>query len=101
MRLNLQSLSWSLFKASGAFPSPRASHASAVFETFMIVQGGEGFQDLMMDAVQDEPQLDFPSSTFDDRRVQPPSKAVVGRMAGVCPGDTLQGLKMGPSLKVF
>ncbi len=105
MRLDLQNQSWSLFKAVGSFPRPRTSHASTIFGSYMVIQGGEGFKEFSTNAVPEEPLLDFPSSTLEDKfgmvsTLAVPSRAVPGQLAGVCPGDTLQGLKVGPSVKV-
>lgn len=101
IRLDLLNLTWALVKATGAAPSPRTSHATAQHENFMIIQGGEGLKLQYPENYPEEPLLEFPSSTLDGNPVQrAPSKAVLGQLPGVCPGDTLQGLKMGPSVKV-
>ncbi len=100
IRLDLTNQTWTFVKAVGSLPSPRTNHATINFENFMVVQGGEGLKDQIID-YQEEPLLDFPSSTLDGAGMTVPTKALPGQLAGVCPGDTLQGLKMGPSLKVY
>lgn len=104
MRLDLLTQTWSLIKPTGVFPPPRMSHASALFDSYMVIQGGEGLK-TQSGEVETEPLLEFPSSTLDGggkgtTTTAPPNKMIPGQLAGVCPGDTLQGLKMGPSLKV-
>lgn len=101
IRLDLLNLTWAFVKANGAAPSPRTSHATAQYENFMVIQGGEGLKLQFPESVPEEPLLEFPSSTLDGNTIpRAPSKTVLGQLPGVCPGDTLQGLKMGPSVKV-
>lgn len=73
----------------------------------MVIHGGEGLKGQKSGNVseEEEPLSDFPSSTLDgqgnpSRQMVIPSKLVPGQLPGVCPGDTLQGLKLGPSVKV-
>ena len=91
-------------KCRGLHPIPRNSHATSAYNNLMIIHGGEGFYEnktLDNAILQNDFEL-FSSTIYEGNPNQPklPSKTLPGQLLGVCPGDTLQGLKLGPAAKV-
>lgn len=68
----------------------------------MIVHGGEGLKQPDEIFVAENTIEEFPSSTVDSRFVTETvrNRSVPGILPGVCPGDSIQGLKLGPAVKV-
>lgn len=100
MRLDLLRNNWSSVKCLGAIPSPRCQHAVTIIQNLMIVHGGEGLKQAEDMLNSENVVEEFPSSTIDNRGELVRSRSVPGTLPGVCPGDSIQGLKLGPAVKV-
>lgn len=87
--------SWAVLPCKGDLPSPRCFHGACAFDDLMIVHGGEGpinFKETVPNPLQDDSL-----STAADLATEKPKYRSSAALAGICPGDNIQGSKFGPN----
>jgi hypothetical protein len=117
--LDVQDRHWTTPSIGGTHPPPRSYHASSGFDHLMIIHGGEAV--VCMDehgnpqplseqhrgSLSQQPsQMELPSTSAMMMNMSssllntPAYEKTIGASKGVCPGDNLQAMKLGPAVRV-
>lgn len=114
--LDVQQRNWTTPTIVGTLPPPRSYHASSGIDHLMIIHGGEAV--VYMDehgihhpieekvSISEQPsQTDVTTGTntmaMSSSMINVPSyEKTIGASKGVCPGDNLQTMKLGPAVRV-
>ncbi len=112
--LDVQQRHWSTPNMKGSLPAARSYHASSGIDHLMIVHGGEAVvytdehgihHPIDMGMSQESSQADGTTAantmTMSSSMMNVPSyEKTIGASKGVCPGDNLQCMKLGPAVRV-
>jgi hypothetical protein len=94
--LDVTRTAWSLVDCQGKVPPARSYHAACSIENLMVIHGGEGIK-------QSSSSYHRLSSddgvSSDGGKLNQPHRSI-GVMKGVCPGDNIQSIKLGPEKRV-
>lgn len=103
---------WSFIHSKGIIPPARAYHASAMLDNLLLVHGGEGCRPNSVpttvgpDRSKSVGMADHGSLYSNDNvssveaAILTAGRTVQGVLPGVCPGDSIQGLKLAPAFKL-
>lgn len=95
LTLDVLNKKWEILKTSGALPSPRCFHASCVYKSLYFIHGGEGKLNEQEAYVSSD--KNYSLSKLGIENINSASRGT----EGICPGDSISGGRIGPSMKVI